>query len=174
MIDRIYQMGDDALANLFEMAIDPIPYLSDVLDMTLVRVQNVTIPASGANTYEVNYKGISITKPGGIVDKPSEFTFDLRVDRNWTIYRGLLQWKNAIADSYSGIIGPDGPTNNNRANVTIWAIQPNGEAIPEFGEWRFKGCFVQNVGDIGFDYSSGDPITVTVTMGTLGLDDTSI
>jgi len=172
MIDKIYNAGDDALSNLFNMSIDPIPYID--IEPTLVRVQSVTIPATGVETYEVPYKGVSIVKPGGKVDVPKEFSFDLRVDRNWWIYKGLVAWKNAVGDSASGVIGPDGPANNNRANITVWAVTPNDDAIPDFGAWRFKGCFVQNVGDIGFDYSSGDPIVVTITMSYLTLDDSGL
>lgn len=172
MIDKIYNAGDDALANLFNMAIDPIPFID--LEPTIVRVQNVTIPSTGATTYEVSYKGHTITKPGGKVEVPNEFTFDIRIDRNYYIYKGLVAWKNAVADSASGIIGPDGPANNNRVNITVWGVDPDDDPLPDFGEWKFKGCFVQNIGDVGLDYTSGDPIVVTVTMGFLTLDDSGL
>jgi hypothetical protein len=172
-VETLYQMGDDALANLFDISIDPIAYIDNVSSV-LVRVQNLTIPASGANTYEVNYKTLTITKPGGKVDKPSEFSFDIRVDRNWAVYKGFVAWKNAIANSDTGNIGDDSPGNNNRINITAWAVQPNGDPIPNFGSWYFKGAWPSNIGDVGFDYASGDPLTVTITMNCLTVDDNNL
>jgi hypothetical protein len=170
-IEKLYNMGDDALTNLFDISIDPISFIDD-LASTLVRVQNLTIPATGANVYEVHYKTQMITKPGGKVDAPNEFTFDFRVDRNWLIYKGFVAWKNAVANSYTGAIGPDSVSDNYRVNLTAWAVAPDGSVIPNFERWRFVGCFCQNVGDIGFDYTTGDPLILTVTMGFLALDDT--
>ncbi len=172
-ISNIYRAGDDALANLFDMSIGTIPFITSFADLT-VRIQNFTIPTTGVSTYEVNYKTQKLTKPGGKIEAPNEFSFDIRVDRNWLVYKGLIAWKNAVANSYTGDIGPDNLLSNNRVPITVWAITPENLAIPSFGKWTFKGCFPVSIGDIGFDYSSGDPITVSVTMGFLALDDNLI
>jgi len=171
MVETIYNMGDDAFANLFNISIPPIAFI-DQLTATIIRVQNFTIPASGANTYEVHYKTHKITKPGGKVDVPNEFTFDIRVDRYWLVYKGFVAWKNAVANTNTGSIGNDNILDNNRVPITVWAVDASGDPIPNVGSWTFKGCFCQNVGDVGFDYTSGDPITVTITMGFLTMDDT--
>ncbi len=171
MIDQIYNMGDDAFTNLFNISIAPIAFI-DNLTSTILRVQNITIPATGANTYEVHYKTQMITKPSGKVDSPNEFTFDFRVDRNWAVYKGFVAWKNAVANTFTGSISSDSALDNVRIPITVWAVNANGDPIPTLGSWTFKGCFCQNVGDVGFDYTSGDPITVTVTMGFLAMDDT--
>lgn len=169
-VETIYNMGDDALQNLFDMSIGTIPYVND-LTATLVRVQGFTIPATGSGTYEVPYKTQKITKPSGKVETPNEFTFDFRVDRNWAIYKGFVAWKNAVANSYTGAIAPDNFLSNNRVPIDVWAVAPTGEPIVGFGKWSFKGCYPSSVGDIGFDYGVGDPIMVTITMQFLGLDD---
>lgn len=170
-IEVIQALGDDALSNLFDMSIGTVGFLTD-LDSTLLRVQNFTIPATGANTYEVHHKTQMMTKVGGKVDAPNEFTFDFRVDRNYIIYKGFVAWKNAVANSSTGVIGNDGTGNVFRTPITIWAVDSDGTKVNGFGQWDFKGCFVQNVGDISFDYTSGDPIMCTITMGFLKLDDT--
>ncbi|MFW6225378.1 MAG: hypothetical protein ACOC3V_00300 [bacterium] len=169
-VDKIYEMGDDALQNLFDISIDQLSYINDI-GSTILRVQNLTIPGSGANTYEVHHKGSMITKPGGKVDAPKEFSFDFRVDRNWLVYKGLVLWKNAIANSITGIVSNDELGDNNRINLTAWAVQPDGDAIPNFGKWLFKGAWISNIGDVGFDYTTGDPIVVTATFNCLGIDD---
>jgi len=173
MVEKIFAMGDDALANLFDISLAPIPFIDD-LTSTIVRVQNFTIPATGAGTYEVHHKTQKITKPSGKIEAPNEFNFDIRVDRNWLVYKGLILWKNAVANSYTGVIGPDNLLSNNRVNITAWAVTPENLPIPSFGNWNFKGCFPMTVGDVGFDYSSGDPIIVNVTFGFLAMDDNII
>jgi len=173
MVDKIYQMGDDALSNLFDVSIEPIAFIDDITS-TLLRIQNFTVPATGTSTYEVHHKTQKITKPSGKIEAPNEFSFDLRVDRNWLVYKGLVAWKNKVANSYTGVIAPDNVLSNNRVNMTVWAVTPENIPIPGFGSWNFKGCFPMTVGDISFDYSSGDPIIVNVTFGFLALDDNII
>lgn len=172
-VQLIKNLGDDALANLWDMNFGQIPFMPD-LQSAALRIQNFNIPATGANVYEVHYKTQMFTKPGGKVDAPNEFTFEFRVDRNWIIYKGFVAWKNAVANSYTGNIGADNATSTIRTPVTIWAVGGDGLKLSGVGAWRFDGCFCQNVGDISFDYTTGDPITVTVTMGFLRMNDLSL
>lgn len=172
-VEIIRNLGDDALENLFEMSIGPIAFITD-LQSTLLRIQGFTIPATGITTYDVHYQTQKITKPNGKIDAPNEFDFTFRVDRNWTIYRGFKNWKNAIANSATGIIANDGVLNPFRVPVTVWPIDSDGQKVENFGQWTFTGCFVQKIGDIGFQYSSGEPLTTTVTMGFAKFDDNLI
>ena len=171
-IEQIQALGDDALANLFDIGfIAPTDAFTSVTNV-LLRVQNFNIPATGANTYEVHHKTQMMTKVGGKVNAPNEFTFDFRVDRDWTLYRGFIAWKNLVANSSTGVMMSDGDLNPLRVGITVWPTDGDGEAIAGIKQWTFKGCFVQNVSDISFDYTSGDPIMVTITMGYLKMDDT--
>jgi len=170
-IEQLYDLGDDALQNLFEMTIAPTQYLSE-LAPTLLRVQNLTIPASGANKYEVHYKTVMIEKIGGKPDSPKEFTFDIRIDRNYLVYKGLVAWKNAVSNTKTGVMMPD--TGGLRVPITVYPVTPEGDKITGFGEWLFEGCCPTNISDIGYDYSSGDPITVTVTMSFLAMNDNNL
>lgn len=172
-IRRIFELGDDALGNLWEISFLPIPFLPD-LESAILRITNLTIPGSGANTYEVGYQQQTLKKVGGKVDGPNEFSFTFRVDRNWLIYKAFLLWKNAVANPHTGVIGPDGPGAETRTDVNVWAIDSDGSPLPNFGRWSFRDAFVQNVGDVSFDYGSGDPITVDITMGFVTLDDTAL
>lgn len=172
-VEQIRQLGDDALSNLFDMEIGTIPFIPN-LQSTVLRVQNFEIPATGANTYEVHYKTQMFTKPAGKVNAPNEFSFEFRVDRNWAIYKGFAAWKNAIANSYSGAIGPDGGETNFRVPISVWAVDGNGLSPGGLGVWRFEGCYITELGSVGFDYTSGDPITVSVTMNYLRLNDTQL
>ena len=170
-IETIQNLGDDALANLFQISIGTIGFLDTYLDSTVLRVQNFNVPGTGANTYEVHYKTQKMTKVGGKINAPNEFSFDFRVDRNWKLYAGFTAWKNAVANSSTGVIMADGIDNTYRVPVSAWATGSDGTTISDFNGWLFKGCFVQNVGDIGFDYSNGDPIIVSITMGYTVMED---
>jgi hypothetical protein len=88
------------------------------------------------------------------------------------IYKAFLAWKNGVANSSSGVIMSDGAANPLRVPVTVWATDGNGVKISGFGQWDFKGCFVQEVGEVSFDVTSGDPITCSITMGFMKIDDT--
>ena len=85
-----------------------------------------------------------------------------------------VAWKNAVANSYTGAVAPDNLLSNNRIPIDVWAVDPAGSPIPNFGKWSFKGCYPSSVGDISFDYGVGDPIIVSITMQFLGMDDQSI
>lgn len=173
MIQQVANLGDDALSNLFDMEIGTVPFIPNAQSM-LLRVQNISIPETGANTYEVHYKTQVFTKPAGKVNAPNEFSFEFRVDRNWAVYKAFVTWKNAIANTYSGEIGYDGANTPLRTPISVWAVSGDGLRPSGLGVWRFEGCFPTAVGEVGFDYTSGDPITVSVTMNYLRLNDVSL
>lgn len=174
-IDLIANLGDDALTNLFDMGIPVVSGIPELDTNVRLRIQNFTVPATGANTYEVHYRTQMMTKVGGKVDAPNEFSFDFRVDRNYNVYRAFKTWKNLVANSSSGVImNDDGLTNPYRVPISVWPVDSNGDGISGAGSWTFAGCFVQNVGEVSFDYTSGDPITVTVTMGYIRMDDSTV
>jgi len=169
-IETIRQLGDDALANLWDMQIGTISFIPDV-QSTILRVQNITIPATGANTYEVPYKTQTFTKVGGKVNAPNEFDFEFRVDRNWLIYKGFVAWKNAVANTYTGAIGQDNAISSFRTPITVWAVDGDGTKPAGLGQWIFEGCYPTNISDLAFTYDNGDPLTVTITMNFLRMND---
>jgi len=164
MIERIAELGDDALGNLFTITFSGTPTGVDLEDLSF-RIQAFTVPSTGGNTYEVHYKTQSMTKPGGKVDMPHEFSFDFRVDRNWNLYTALKTWRNLKIDPYVGNIGSDADSGtNNRGSCIVSPIDGNGDEIDGAPIWTFNGIYPNNIGDVGFDYTQGDPIIVTVGM----------
>lgn len=172
-IEKLYGLGDDALANLFEISIGPNDFIGDQ-EATVARVQNFDIPSSGAAKYENHYKNVSIEKVSGKPEITKEFSFTLRVDRNYLIYKGLVAWKNYVINTKTGIAAPDTPSDNPRATIDVWPVTPEGDKIPGFGAWKFEGAMVTTVDTLSFDYTSGDPLTVSVTFSFLAMDDTTI
>lgn len=171
-IETIYAMGDDAHQNLFQISFNNIaPFFPQSPETILTRIQNFTIPGTGSDTYEVHYLTQVIEKPSTKINYTKEFSFDIRVDQNWLVYNGFKLWKNAVANSYTGIIGQDNIASNNRTDVTVWPLYPDGTSIPGFNHWAFKGAYVKTLGDVTFDMTVGEPIITNVTFGFLALDD---
>lgn len=166
-VDLLYNLGDDALQNLFECIIPSFPGAEDVPG-TQFRIQNFTIPASGVGEYEIHYKTQMITKPSGKIEQTKEFSFDFRVDRLWRVYAGLKSWKNTIANTRLGFMAPD-ELFSFRRPITVITTDPNG--TPTSGKWVFEGSWIKTLGDVGFDYTSGEPIMVTATFGFQVMND---
>jgi len=171
-IEHVFNLGDDALQNLFDVIIPPFPGALDPVSVNF-RVQNFTIPETGVETYEIHYKTQKATKPSGKIAMPNEFSFEFRADKYWLIYNGFKNWKNIIAHTKTGAMAEDvkmGQTSSIRRPVTVISTDANG--IPTGGRWVFEGAFIQSLGEVGFDYTAGEPLTISVTMGFLVLDDT--
>ena len=164
-VDILYSLGDDALANLFDCIIPPFPGVLNPVQAQF-RITGFTVPTTGVGEYEINYKTQRITKPNGLIEDPKEFSFDFRVDKFWLIYNGFKNWKNIVANTRSGLMSPD---INIRVPITVIATDSAG--VPTGGSWLFEGCWIKTLGDVAFDYTSGDPLTCTVTMGYLALND---
>jgi len=171
-IDVVQNLGDDALQNLFDIIFPPFPGLITGPDPIRFRITNLSIPATGNTPYEVHYKTQMFTKPSGKVSMPNEFTFTFRVDKFWRIYTSFKNWKNIVADTRTGVLAEDvgiGIAGSIRVPVTVIASDSNG--VPTGGKWLFEGCYVQELGEVGFDYTAGDPITVDVTMAFMVMND---
>ena len=171
MIDVIAKLGDDALKNLFDMILPPFPGAIDPIS-TNFRIQNFTIPATGVETYEIHWKTQKMTKPSGKVTMDNSFSFSFRVDKYWEIYNGLKNWKNIIADTRYGTMTPDNIKGVSAIRVPIVIISSDANGIPTGGKWIFEGSFIKELGEVAFDYTSGEPIEVDVTMNYMVLQDT--
>jgi len=173
MIDIIANLGDDALQNLFDMILPPFPGVIDPVS-TNFRIQNFSIPATGVETYEIHWKTQKMTKPSGKVTMANTFNFDFRVDKNWNIYNGFKNWKNIIADTRLGTMAPDNIGGVSAIRVPVTVISSDANGIPTGGKWVFEGVFIKELGEVSFDYTTGDPIKVNVIMEFMVLDDTFV
>jgi hypothetical protein len=177
-VDIIYAMGDDAFVNAFDLQFGPIniPGISD-LSSAALRVENLTVPGLTINEYDVNYKSMKITKPNGKIEDPKEFTFTIRLDRPMLVYRLLIEWQKLVQDPNTGAIGADNLIESYRMPFLTVAPSSPGVAValPEgVNQWTFRGVYPKAVPEIPFDFSSGDPIKLSVTMGMLSLDNSAL
>ena len=180
---QIYNNEDDAFQNLFDIRFEEnldfdsegffqrAGFKSLEYGKVLLRVNSFEIPSVELNTYEIHHKTAKISRPNAKVEMPTEFSFNVRVDRNYGIYTDFCKWRNLIGNIQTGLRHD---LHKNLADIVVNACQVTGEANEEVqgtGQWRFKGCYVLSVGGVSLDASSGDPIEVEVKFGFLGYDD---
>lgn len=167
MIDLLYNLGDDALTNLFDVILPPFPGAIDPIQ-TQFRVFSLNIPSTGADTYDVHYKTMHIPKISGKVVDPKRFSFSFRVDHYWKVYNGLKNWKNLILNTRTGFKTLD-IAGVFRVPITILSSGSGGELTG--GKWVFEGAACLNVADVPFNYESGDPLTLDAEFTYLVLND---
>lgn len=167
MVDNTELMNDDALQNEWEVIITDFPFLSDsgidAASLSL-RVVSVSIPEQSISEYDVNYKSRKITKFGGKITTPNEFSFTLRVDKNWNAYNAIKNWHNFMADNDSGLLSADYMLGVSiyRRDIVVRTIDTNDNATG--GYWKFVACAPKSVPTVDLNYDSGDAIIVTVNM----------
>lgn len=172
----VHDLGLDALSNLFVVYFDGLSnlaggYFSSITDDELMfRIQDFPIPASGVNTYEINWWSQTFERPGGKIDAPRELSLNIRIDQNWKIYTAFMNWKQGIANMYNGNLGD--VTNNNTATLIASPVVSDGTIGDDLTGFKFEHVWPKNIGEVSFDHSSGDPIVVPITFGFLRIDPT--
>lgn len=178
-IDTVFNLGEDAFANLFEISFTPPNGIVNQVgagEMQIARIKGFEIPDTGVETYEVNYKTQSFTRVTAKVDAPNEFTFDIRIDRNYLMYKTFVNWKNSVINTETGQMGEDTSLDSGlRTTVSVWPVQANntGQKNSDAMQWKFIGCICTNVSGISFDHDSGDPLEATITMNFVKMQEQS-
>ena len=145
------------------------------------RTKSFNIPGSGVTTTDINFMARKYKVPVASVDINSEFNTELRIDRFWTTYQDLVLWRNKIADPYTGRVGFDSLdsiaastiSDTRCRSIVVTADAPahsKVEGRPSV-RWTFSLCFPSKLGDVAFDYTSGEPIVVNVTFAFKEMDE---
>ena len=164
-VDVIYQTGDDALANQFEVDISSLANLFNIPDPLTFRTVSCNIPGYQVGKYTVDYKTQRLTKPSGKIETPNEFQLSFRADKYWTVYQAILAWKRYVADEESGAMAEDvgaiSGSSTFRTDIIVKAIDSND--VVTYEGWKFHLAWPSIVGDVAFEQASGDPIIVPIT-----------
>lgn len=167
IIDEIYQEGDDALASQFEVNIAP---LAGVIESTGLkfRVQTFDSPEDSLGTYEIAYKGTKITKPNFEDTTPKTFSFDIRLDKQYAVYKKFKDWLDLIKNPDTGEAIEDlvpGSLPSYRTSIIVNMIDASKNILDLVDS--YTGCFPISVGGRSYDQSSQEPIVVPITMAFL-------
>jgi hypothetical protein len=165
-LDLIYQAGDDALQNQFQVIIPAFPNVINI-GYTNIRVLSISIPELAMGTYEIPFGTDRFTKPSGKNETTKEFSISFRIDKYWQVYNGMRQWHGLIFNQDTGAVSSDagndglGGLSPLRVPITVQTIDSNNTLTG--GEWIFEGCWPSTVGGFDFSQDVGDPITIDTT-----------
>lgn len=161
-IEQILQLGDDAIANSWEIILPPFPGAIDPIS-TALRITDLTIPGISVGNYDIEYKTQKFTKPNGKITTTNTFDFTFRIDKYWKVYEGLENWLNLIGNNESGIMSPDvvtGLPSLIRIPIDVIPIDSNG-VVTKKG-WSFTGCWLKELDGVTFN-QSGTVLTAKAT-----------
>lgn len=196
LYDQVYSRGGDANKNMFMVYFIGLPDgvakssgngLKDSATIPSYRTKTITIPGMGVMTYDVDYLTVKLKMPGAKIEFEPQFDTEMRIDRNWHAYSDLVVWRNKLANPATGMIGQDqyveGDVKNTRCSMISVRSMPladlsAGGSTPNYGnfqhQWDFTKAYPSKVGDISFDYSAGDNVSITVTFGFLEMVDKGV
>ena len=166
-LNTVYAFGDDALLNLYEVAVTlPKDLSTTTSDKIIGRIQNFNVPDVVQTTYEVHFKSNHLTKAGGKVGSPKEFTFQIRIDKDYKLYALFYKWAS-LPNSHESTMAI-GESENYTGTIQIYRTGRdldllNGSDDKNKG-FEFHNCWVSTLEGINFDYTSGEPVAVTVTV----------
>jgi hypothetical protein len=167
-LDIIYQAGDDALGNQFQVIIPAFPNVIDIGKVN-IRVLTCQIPDLIVGSYDVHYSTDKFSKPSGKSDLNKEVMFTFRIDKYWQVYNSFRQWHGLIINQDTGAMSPDNANNGLgggnspiRVPFSIQTIDSNG--ILTGGAWNFEGGWPSNVNGVEFSQDNGDPLIANITM----------
>lgn len=150
-------LGDDAMANLFEVVIPPYAG-ADFVNSLKFRIQSITIPGTGVDVYQIHYKTQVIDKTASKINTTREFSITFRADKYMVHYKALKAWKNSVGNTYTGAIG-----NSETYGVPITVNLTDSDDNYTGTYWVFENARIKSIGDISLDYSEGNPINITAT-----------
>lgn len=164
-IDSVYAQGDDALQNMAELQFSAFN-LFGIADPLKFRTTQIDIPEFTVGTYEVPWKAQKFEKPSGKDETPKTMTFTFRVDKYYTVYKALMAWFQYINNTGTGAMAEDvgavSKKSNIRTDFQVKVVDTNGVTTTE--GWKFNKAFIKSMAGVSFDQSSGDPISVQVTV----------
>lgn len=181
-VTDIYQLADDAFQNAFDLDFTQLSSIATRLGLSLpstqpkLRITEFSKPEKGYDTYEVHYGPLKIAKPSGKSNFSNEFSFSIRLDREYAWYKFFEAWASAVVNNYTGIVYTDsgnvGDDGNLRSNILV---KPhNGDLTINDVEgdiWTIYGAMPKVSPAISYDQSSGDPIVVEINFTCLSMGD---
>lgn len=168
-ISTILGLGNDQLSTQYELAFPngiPGGATADEMRDIMLRTQgSFTIPNEGVGSYESFYKGLKVNRPNGLDESTKELTIDVRVDELWGVYDAFKNWKNQVFNPLGGTVG-NVKSDYADANNIATLLQVNAlstrthEVIKSF---YFHYTILRDIAISAFDYSSGEPVVLTLT-----------
>lgn len=163
----VFSFGEDALANLYDIALVRLPSSVSAQGMDLAdsgRIQNFTIPGVALESYEVHYKSRRILMPTGKVERSNEFTFQLRIDKQYYFHALLQAWVNST--NKSGYFMGMQPYLEVLGDIEVRRVERDMDCANDKAHnygWKLNNVWIKSMSDLEFDWSNGEPLLCEVT-----------
>lgn len=149
-LSTLMNTGADAFSNLWEMSLT-----DSSLSSYTARVTNVVIPVQDRKIVEVPYMNTKVYKKTPFVDLDKKFSFNIRIDKNYEVYKVLL---NSLNAKTFDMVDKKETT----FTVVMSYTDVKGSALYNV---TFKKCSVVSMGkSLQYSYDSSRPIVIPVTV----------
>ncbi len=175
----LFEASDDAQSNLFELSFSGLLTSADesVLQRLTVRTDNFTAPETSQGTYKVNFANVSIDRPASKVEVNRQFSFDFRVDANYSLYRTLLYQQSLVfnAEKSRSAYNLKAYADQDMlftTKVTIFSDSTMSTAADNTRDlFTFEKCWISEIAPLSFVRDSSEPHTVRVTVNFIDMKD---
>lgn len=181
-LQELIAVGADALKGLYDIQID-IP-TSDISQQQLrVRNAGFKAPDTKLNTYDVKYRGATLTMPKASLDVGQTFDISFRLDANYQVYKALLSLANLTSNPAYGYAASGLPPKENLATVTVYALTTPitdinaRENSVEYSSanatalFVYSGCWISRITRPEFKNGTMDAIEITATFNYMTFRD---
>ena len=175
-IESLVGASSDAQGNLYEISFTG-GNLSDVSESLKIRVDNFTPPETSQKSYQVKYLTATIDRPASQVDVSRSFSLDFRVDANYTVYKALIsQQKITFNPSHNFAAIDIDALKDSLFTTTVKAVNEGvtKEDMETTTLFKFYKCWISSITPLSFKTGSSDPITVSITINFLKMEDPQI
>lgn len=108
IFDRVNALGDDQLANQYEILFPTgIPFEGlDPENLSLRIDQAFDLPGQVVGEIDLYYQGSKVVKLNKSEDTDKRVTFTARIDTKWALYDALNRWLKKVYDPVTGVSVP--------------------------------------------------------------------
>ena len=160
-LNKLANSKGDAFKNIFEIQIVSAPFELGVIPSVLLeghRVSAVTIPESSVGTTGVRIRGTIVSKLSGTISQGNDLSFEIRVDNQWDVYKFFYDWRELYGDRKFGLRKIYDDKAREKGKLSVLVESANGKT----GKWDFHDVILVGLGEVAFDASIGDPVTVNL------------
>ncbi len=158
-VETVLNLGDDAFANKFLFVLpEGLPAGGDSDSVSLRMDQSFDPPEEMVGTYELKMRGATVIKTNANEQTSKELTVDIRVDREWKVFKDLRNTFLMTYDAKKGTALSDLAT---RFKFAIHALDGEENIITTF---MFNFGKIKGLKASTFDNGSDDPVRVTVSL----------
>jgi len=166
-VDQILQLGDDQLANSFQLVFPTgIPGAKDSNAIALRMDQAFDPPEESVGEYEIKYMGMTIKKTTRNEATAKEFAIEVRLDQGWQVYDDL---RNLYEMTYNPINGTALGDSMTRFPVAVQALDASQSVVKTI---TFKNSKIKTLKINQFGNEEEGPIRIAVSFiyGTMVIE----